>query len=172
MSSIWLFLRIDFGDFGNQSTTIGPSRAAVLEAIDRYGSLSAAASSVNLPFRMVWEAVQKLNKLSDRGPLVGIRRTGRSSGAFLTEIGKEVVRQFYEIQQVVNDTLESHLIEFETFVGLDSRLPAPVPRYIQVLDPSTTPAPKKKSATRLKKKHGAKKSKRQKPKASRRGGQR
>ncbi|WP_213736040.1 hypothetical protein [Bradyrhizobium sp. dw_411] len=149
MSSIWMFLQIDFGDVDDQSTSIGPHRANILEAVDRFGSISAAALSINLTFRRLWAAVQTINKLSDKQPLIGIRRTGRSSGAFLTPLGKEVLAQFREIQRVANEALEPHLVEFEKLVGLDPHAQPPVPNYLQINDPDTI-ARKKKPMSRPK----------------------
>jgi molybdate transport system regulatory protein len=142
MSSIWPFLRIQFGDVNDYNKAIGPHRANMLEAIDRFGSISAAAPAVDLTFRQLWRQVQVLNSLFDQ-PLIGIRRSGRSSGAFLTPLGKEVLARFREMQQVANETLEPHFRTFEKLVGLDPDAPPPVPRYARIVDPATIPIARK-----------------------------
>jgi molybdate transport system regulatory protein len=120
----------------------------MLEAIDRFGSISAAAPAVDLTFRQLWRQVQMLNSLFDQ-PLIGIRRSGRSSGAFLTLLGKEVLARFREMQQVANETLEPHFRAFEKLVGLDPNALPPVPRYARIIDPATIPiARKQKRAAR------------------------
>jgi len=142
LMSIWLLLRIEF-DVAIGIAAIGPHRAGMLEAIDRFGSISAAAPAVDLTFRQLWRLVQALNSFFN-GPLIGIRRSGRSSGAFLTPLGKEVLARYREMERVANQALEPHYREFEKLVGIDSNTPPPVPRYAQVIDPSTVAPPKKK----------------------------
>ncbi len=130
--AIWLFFRLEFGP----TTAIGPHKAGMLEAIERFGSISAAAPAVDLTFRQLWRLVQSLNTHFDR-PLVEIRRSGRSSGAFLTPLGKEVVARYREMERLTNQTLEKHYRQFEAAVGIKPNSPQHVPRYAQIIDPTT-----------------------------------
>ncbi len=131
--SIWLFFRIEFGGV----KAIGPHKAAMLEAIDQLGTIAAAAPAVDLTYRQFWRVVQLLNTHFNK-PLIEIRRSGRSSGAVLTPLGKEVLARFREMQRVANEALEKHFREFEALVGVDPRTPQPVPRFAQVIPPSTS----------------------------------
>lgn len=168
MSSIWLFLRIDFHRAGGGVESIGPHRANILEAIDGFGSISAAALAVDLTFRQTWRVVQYLNSQFDR-PLIEIRRSGRTSGALLTPLGKEVLACFREIQHAANEALEPHFRAFEKVGRMDPNRPPPIPRYAQIIDPSTIPAPKKgrppqrKTVPGAKKKSAGKKSVKKRP---------
>lgn len=166
MSSIFLFLRIEW-NVNDNDAAIGLHRANVLEAIDRFGSLSAAAPAVDVTFRQLWRTVQVLNQLFDE-PLVGIRRSGRSSGAFLTLLGKEVLTHFREMQRAANETLEPHFRAFEKLVGLDPNTPSPAPRYAMI-DPATIPVAKKQKRspqTKTKRRRTAVKNKPAKKKAT------
>ena len=62
-----------------EALRVGPERIALLKAIGRHGSISAAARAVGLTFRGAWDAVQALNNLFDR-PLVEARPGGRRGG--------------------------------------------------------------------------------------------
>ena len=137
--SIWMFFCLHFGTIDK---TLGPHRANMLEAIDRFGSISAAAPAVNLMFRQSWELVQELNNLFDQ-PLIGIRRSGRNSGAYLTPLGKEVLGRVREIQRVFDEALKPHLHDLAKSVGLDPNAPPPIPREARIVDPATIPIAKK-----------------------------
>ncbi len=147
-----MFLRLDFAG-GNGS--IGPARATILEAIDRFGSISAAAPAVDLSSRQLWTLVQILNSLFDE-PLIEIRRSGRSSGAILTPLGREVLAHFRKMEHVANKALATRFRKFEKLVGADPGAPPPIPRFAQIADPNTIQASKKNPATRIKKFTGIK----------------
>ena len=149
--SIWLFFRIEFtrvDPVGRQKfgdwAGLGPGRVLILEAIDRYGSISAAAPAAGLKFQQFWRLVQDLNT-HFKEPIVEIRRSGRKSGALLTPLGKEVVRRYREMERVANQTLERHYREFEALVGIDSTAPPPDRHRAQMIDPGTAAKPAKKS---------------------------
>jgi hypothetical protein len=106
-------------------------------------------------------------------PLVEIRWSGRTSGAFLTLLGRGVLARFRQIQRAAGQAIEPHLREFEQFVGMDPNKPPPIPRFAKIIDPSILSAPKKKSAKRLKNNRGARKAAEKKlPRSSRRKGRR
>jgi molybdate transport system regulatory protein len=149
VSSIWFFFRIEFHRAAGGTQAIGPHRANILEAIDRFGSISAAAPAVDLTFRQTWRVVQHLNALFAK-PLVEIRRSGRSSGAFLTPLGKEVLTRFREMQSVISEALEPSFLAFEKITGINPNKPPPIPRFAQIIDPSTIAPRKKKPARRPK----------------------
>ncbi|WP_213736037.1 LysR family transcriptional regulator [Bradyrhizobium sp. dw_411] len=152
-------------DFCQGSYGVGIQRANILEAIDRFGSISAASVAVDITFNRTWRVIRTLNSLCDK-PFVETRRGGRTAGAFLTPLGKEVLTRFREIERVINESTAPYFRELEKVVGID-KAPTVIPRYAQIIDPSTTPA-KKKSAQRLKSKQGAKKAVKKLPKSSRR----
>ena len=153
--SIWLFFRIEFtrvNPAGRQRfgslAGMGTGRVCILEAIDLYGSISAGAPAVGLKFQQFWRQVQDLNT-QFKEPVVEIRRSGRNRGAFLTPLGKEVVRRYREMERITNKTLEKHYREFEALVGIDSTTPPFVPRWAQLIDPETiAKSSKKRTKTR------------------------
>lgn len=77
---------------------VGAERIALLEAIDRHGSIAAAAKAVGLSYKGAWDAVQALNNLFDE-PLVVSRAGGAKGGlANLTPRGAAVVRTFRAVE--------------------------------------------------------------------------
>ncbi|ENZ82022.1 MULTISPECIES: TOBE domain-containing protein [Caulobacter] len=73
---------------------VGLERIALLEAIARLGSISAAAKDTGLSYKGAWDGVQALNNLFD-APLVSAAPGGRSGGtAKVTPRGQAVIRAF------------------------------------------------------------------------------
>ena len=59
MAETQVSIRIDL-EIGSR---IGPGKIALLEAISKTGSISAAARSMNMSYRRAWLLVDELNKL-------------------------------------------------------------------------------------------------------------
>ena len=63
----------EFGNF------LGDTRIRLLEAIERYGSISQAAKAVPLSYKAAWDAVDAMNNLAE-APLVERSVGGRHGG--------------------------------------------------------------------------------------------
>lgn len=74
----------------------GPGKADLLEAIDRTGSISAAARAMGLSYRRAWLMTDAMNRLF-RESLVTTTPGGRG-GASLTQEGREVLSLFRILQ--------------------------------------------------------------------------
>ncbi|MGH7192636.1 MAG: molybdate ABC transporter substrate-binding protein, partial [Candidatus Saccharimonadales bacterium] len=80
---------------------LGPGRVELLQAIDRWHSISAAARQIGMSYRHAWLLVQSVNKAAGK-PLVESAIGGKQGGgARLTELGKQAVRVFRELQNEV-----------------------------------------------------------------------
>jgi molybdate transport system regulatory protein len=75
---------------------MGWGRATLLERIDKLGSISAAARSMNLAYRNAWLWVEAMNRLAPV-PLVE-KSTGGEHGGYarLTEEGRRIVNEYKE----------------------------------------------------------------------------
>ena len=65
--------------FLHPSGAIGPGKIALLEAIDRTGSISAAARALGMTFRRAWFLVETMNS-AFRDPVVKTSVGGREGG--------------------------------------------------------------------------------------------
>jgi molybdate transport system regulatory protein len=81
---IALRLRIRRGE----AIAMGPGKAALLEAIDAHGSISAAARSIGMSYRRAWLLVEEMNACF-AAPLV---ETRPGAGAMLSEGARAVGR--------------------------------------------------------------------------------
>lgn len=80
---------------------VGLERIALLEAVARLGSISAAAKAVGLSYKGAWDGVQALNNLFD-APLVSAAPGGKSGGAAeVTPRGQAVIRAFRAAEREV-----------------------------------------------------------------------
>lgn len=78
----------------NGNIILGEGRTQLLKAIEKEGSLSAAAKSLNMSYKKAWKLVDIVNK-NAKEPLV-ITSTGGTGGggAEVTPYGKDLIKQF------------------------------------------------------------------------------
>lgn len=77
---------------------LGGSRIALLENIDRHGSITHAAKAVGLSYKAAWDAVDAVNNLAET-PLVSRAAGGQhGGGSRLTEYGRQVVRLYRRLE--------------------------------------------------------------------------
>jgi molybdate transport system regulatory protein len=85
---------------------MGWGRATLLERIDEFGSISAAAKSMKLAYRNAWLWVEAMNRLAS-APLVE-KSTGGARGGYarLTEEGRRIVADYKKKRAEVRETLK------------------------------------------------------------------
>jgi molybdate transport system regulatory protein len=85
---------------------MGWGRAMLLERIDKYGSIAAAARSMKLGYRNAWLWIESANRLAPK-PLVEKTSGGVGGGyARLTDEGRKAVKEYKELRA-----------KFEDFIG-------------------------------------------------------
>ncbi|MBX9752683.1 MAG: winged helix-turn-helix domain-containing protein [Roseococcus sp.] len=96
MSGARLSLRVDL-----PGGRIGPGKIALLEAIGREGSISAAGRALGMSYKRAWELVDQLNTLLSQ-PVVAVSIGGsRGGGARLTEEGEALIADYRAMEQEV-----------------------------------------------------------------------
>lgn len=104
-----LRVRIEFD--GEHS--LGPGKVELLEAVDRLGSIAAAARSMSMSYRHAWEMLDDVNRCFD-GRVVETEAGGRAGGgARLTDFGRDLIVRFRAMQDRVAQTLEGDLEALE-----------------------------------------------------------
>jgi molybdate transport system regulatory protein len=79
---------------GPEGTLLGYGRVVLLERIREYGSISAAARSMEMSYRHAWDLVDSMNRQS-RQPVVEKSAGGRGGGgALVTEAGERAIECF------------------------------------------------------------------------------
>ena len=88
---------------------IGPGKIALLEAIHRLGSISAAGREFGMSYRRAWLLVAELNRMFVR-PLVEARGGGRNGGgAVLTKTGEKVVCFYRDAERKVRKSAKREI---------------------------------------------------------------
>lgn len=91
----------------------GPGRAALLEAIDREGSIQAAAGKMGLSYRHAWTMLRTSEQRWGK-KLIETTRGGRGGGgARLTEPGRALLRAFRRIEPRLEKLLEKGQAELD-----------------------------------------------------------
>jgi molybdate transport system regulatory protein len=81
---------------------LGPGKAALLDAIERRGTIRDAANDLDMSYMRAWKLVQTMNA-GFREPLVVVHRGGPArGGAELTATGRAVLRLYRALE---SDTL-------------------------------------------------------------------
>jgi molybdate transport system regulatory protein len=85
-----LHVRIDFSG----QCSLGPGKVSLLEAIDRAGSLSAAARELGMSYRRAWLLLHSVNE-GFREPAVELSVGGSDGGgARLTDFGRQLIGEY------------------------------------------------------------------------------
>lgn len=85
---------------------LGWGRAVLLERIDKFGSIAAAARSMKLGYRNAWLWIEAINRLAPT-PLVEKTAGGAGGGyARLTKEGRKAVKQYKELRAKFEEFLK------------------------------------------------------------------
>ena len=88
-------LRIDLGP----DCSIGPGKIALLEQIERSGSLSKAARTLKMSYRRAWLLLEDLNRTLGQPVTTASVGGAGGGGAQITPFGRHVVAAFREIER-------------------------------------------------------------------------
>ena len=83
--------RVDF----TRDAAIGPGKIALLEEIDRVGSLSQAAHAIHMSYRRAWQLLESLNGSFAKAVVITAKGGRGGGGAILTPFGRELVRAYH-----------------------------------------------------------------------------
>jgi molybdate transport system regulatory protein len=95
-----------------KAIAMGPGKASLLEAIDRTGSISAAARDLEMSYRRAWLLVDTMNQCF-RQPLVSTETGGqKGGGAHVTEFGYDVLRRYLDMEAKAATSVEEEMAQF------------------------------------------------------------
>jgi molybdate transport system regulatory protein len=98
MTRLQAHIRVDFAD----GRSIGPGKIALLEWIDRTGSLSAAGRSLGMSYRRAWLLLHSVND-SFTEPSVEFSVGGKDGGgARLTPFGRKLIANYRQFETAVD----------------------------------------------------------------------
>jgi len=77
---------------------IGPGKIALLEAIDRTGSITAAAKSLEMSYRRAWLLLDELNRSMERPAVDSAKGGQHGGGSALTSEGRALIDLYRRIE--------------------------------------------------------------------------
>jgi molybdate transport system regulatory protein len=92
----------------NGQPLLGPERAELLESIDRWHSISAAARYLKISYRHAWLMVNAANEAAGEPLVVAATGGKKGGGARLTEPGRRAVRAYRELQRRLKQVAECY----------------------------------------------------------------
>ena len=120
MSEPVVRFRVDF----TGQCCVGPGKIALLEQIERAGSLSQAARDLGMSYRRAWDLLSSLNS-SFREPVAATARGGRGGGGVrVTRFGSELIGLYRTFEE---DTQARALRVFKGVAGKTRRRARRVP---------------------------------------------
>lgn len=87
--------RVDFG----AACSVGPGKIALLECIDRAGSLSQAARELGMSYRRAWQLLASLNGSFNEAVVVTAKGGRGGGGARLTRFGLDLVSEYRAFEE-------------------------------------------------------------------------
>ncbi|MFL5244347.1 MAG: molybdate ABC transporter substrate-binding protein [Gemmataceae bacterium] len=81
---------------------LGKGRLELLEAIDRFHSISEAARQMGMSYRRAWLLVQSINKAAGEQLVTKTQGGSHGGGARLTPEGRTAIAVFRELQDTIN----------------------------------------------------------------------
>jgi molybdate transport system regulatory protein len=88
-------LRVTEGD----AIAIGPGKIALLEAVGRTGSITAAAKSLDMSYRRAWLLLDELNRSLRVAAVDSTKGGAAHGGSELTDAGRELIALYRRIEQ-------------------------------------------------------------------------
>ena len=105
VANLGVRLRIDIGP----DCSIGPGKIALLEQIDRSGSLSQAARVLKMSYRRAWLLLEDLNRTLGQPVTTASIGGAGGGGAKITPFGRHVASAFRGIEQAASSAAAQQL---------------------------------------------------------------
>jgi molybdate transport system regulatory protein len=93
------------------AVALGPGKVELLEAVREFGSISAAARSLDMSYRRAWLLIDELNR-SLKSPATHSEQGGQSGGGCtLTPVGEAIVRLYREVEEEASRSCAKQIAE-------------------------------------------------------------
>jgi molybdate transport system regulatory protein len=98
---------------------MGPGKADLLAAIDKHGSISAAARAMSMSYRRAWLLADTMNRCF-REPLIEAATGGsHGGGARLTPFGRDVLTRYRRMEAKAQAALRRDMAAFRNLLRRD-----------------------------------------------------
>ncbi|EJN09190.1 winged helix-turn-helix domain-containing protein [Herbaspirillum sp. YR522] len=95
----------------------GPGKADLLQAIQRCGSISAAAREMGMSYRRAWLLVEEMNSCFASALVSTATGGARGGGAVVTESGLAVLARYRRMQKKAENSIAADLAHLRTLMN-------------------------------------------------------
>ena len=81
------------------NSSFSEKQVTLLQAIDNFGSISAAAKNIGISYKTAWDRVESMNNQSDQALVKRSAGGAKGGGTIVTELGKNIISGFIKIKQ-------------------------------------------------------------------------
>lgn len=100
-----------------ETIAFGPGKAALLLAIERTGSISAAAREMEMSYRRAWLLVEEMNRCFQQ-PLVATATGGaKGGGASITALAQDVIARYQQMQKRADSAVEKDMLYLRSLMA-------------------------------------------------------
>lgn len=112
-----LSVRVDFG----REARVGPGKIALVEAVARTGSISAAGRALGMSYRRAWMLLDALNRMFDEPVVTASAGGAQGGGAQVTAFGLALVEAYRGLEAECAATGERRFAAFKGRLRPDYR---------------------------------------------------
>lgn len=91
-------------------TALGPGKIELLNAIAKYGSISAAAKSMQMSYKRAWELVDEMNQCFDELVVLSSAGGQHGGGAQVTPFGEMLIENYQRMIEKATKSNEEELL--------------------------------------------------------------
>lgn len=94
-----------------RGTFIDEGKIALLEAINKYGSMSGAARSLNITYKHVHKVITQMNDEAAHTLVVSTVGGDDGGGTFITDYAKSLVLDYRTLEETIKKGVDDTLLE-------------------------------------------------------------
>jgi molybdate transport system regulatory protein len=98
-------------------TSMGPGRADLMDAINRTGSISAAAREMQMSYRRAWELIESTNAAFIEPLIITSADGSGGGGAQLTDFGRGVIERYRAMETKAVDAMSGDFAIFSKLMN-------------------------------------------------------
>ena len=95
----------------------GPGKADLLQAIERCGSISAAAREMGMSYRRAWLLVEEMNSCFSSTLVSTATGGARGGGAVVTEFGRQVLARYRRMQKKAERSIAADVAQLRALMN-------------------------------------------------------
>jgi len=99
MNTETLKVRLRMRLYRGPTIAVGPGKITLLQAIDKTGSISAAARSLDMSYRRAWVLVDEINQSLKLPATTSAGGGFHGGGTQLTEAGRQLVHHYHAAEE-------------------------------------------------------------------------